>query len=431
MLRSEGQHDRKFLSDAIWNYSSLGVQASVGLALNFLIILKLGAGSLGVFNQIYAVYIISGQMAVFGLQDSAQKHVAEFWRNPAEQHLLSMAALGVAATTGLIAGCVLALLSGGIGQLAQSAEVGRGVFLIAPGLFVFTLNKVLMGILNGHRRMAAFATGQAVRALGILLMCIFIVLDHRAPSEFGLSFTIAEILLFLFLMVFVQPVNWRYMKVSEIWLWVSRHARFGSKAVVHGFLSEAFLRIDIVMLGIFVSDRAVGIYSFAAMFIEGIYQVPVVIRNIANPILVRLLALRENIALKKFFRRTALFSFLSTISIAAVIVAIYPYLSLFIEKEVVEFSYAVLLVLLAGLVVYSAFVPFDYIFLEAGRPGMQSVFMTINTIMNVLLNLSLIPAFGLYGACVATAIAFVFSCLLLNVLAIFVLGLHGGLLLKR
>ena len=40
---------------------------------------------------------------------------------------------------------------------------------------------------------------------------------------------------------------------------------------------------DILMLAIFVSDRDVGIYSFAALFIEGLFQVPVVFRTLANP----------------------------------------------------------------------------------------------------------------------------------------------------
>ena len=35
------------------------------------------------------------------------------------------------------------------------------------------------------------------------------------------------------------------------------------------------------VLAIFVGDEAVGIYSFAAMFIEGLYQVPTVIRTVS------------------------------------------------------------------------------------------------------------------------------------------------------
>ena len=86
---------------------------------------------------------------------------------------------------------------------------------------------------------------------------------------------------------------------------------------------------------------------------------------------------------------------------------------------------------MGGLIVYSAFVPFDNILLDAGLPGKQSMFMAINTMINVLLNFLLIPRFGLLGACTATTISFLLSCLNLNAFASHLLGLRGGILLAR
>ena len=37
--------------------------------------------------------------------------------------------------------------------------------------------------------------------------------------------------------------------------------------------------MDIVVLGLFVSDALVGFYSFAIMFADGFYQILVVIRR--------------------------------------------------------------------------------------------------------------------------------------------------------
>ena len=42
-------------------------------------------------------------------------------------------------------------------------------------------------------------------------------------------------------------------------------------------------RIDIFMLGIFLSDQLVGIYSVAALFVEGFLQIIVVLQNNFNP----------------------------------------------------------------------------------------------------------------------------------------------------
>ncbi|MDR4508729.1 MAG: oligosaccharide flippase family protein [Candidatus Brocadiaceae bacterium] len=399
--------------------------------LNVIILLSLGADSLGIFNQIYAIFVISGQITVLGLHDSAQKHNSEFSDIPIESHLLSVAALLIAILAGLVGAVFLALLSGQIGRFFQSTDVGRGILLIAPGLFFFTINKVLMGILNGQRRMGAFAVGQSIRAVSVLLVCLIIVFRKDLPYKFGLSFTCAELLLLFSLLIFVKPVGFHIVRVGDIRKWMSRHFRFGSKAFVHGFLSEAFIRIDIIMLGIFVSDRAVGIYSFAAMFLEGAYQVSIVIRTITNPILVRLLLLCEKKSIVSFARRTALLSFSATFIVSAAIILVYPYFKLFIPEETIDSSYGVLLILLTGLLLYSTCVPFDYIFLQAGKPGIQSVYMTINTMMNAAMNLALIPFWGIYGACIATAFSFVFSSVLLNVLSSRMLGMHGGIFLHR
>jgi O-antigen/teichoic acid export membrane protein len=212
---------------------------------------------------------------------------------------------------------------------------------------------------------------------------------------------------------------------------MSRHVRFGSKALIHGFLSEAFIRIDILILGIFLSDREVGVYSFAAFFVEGAYQVAIVVRTMANPILVRLLLAPGMTGLVAFARRTALLSFSATFLACAGIATVYPYLSSYMPQGVIEASYPILLILLLGLLIYSTCVPFDYLFLQSGRPGMQSIYMAVNASVNAILNFVFIPRWGLYGASIATAIAFAWSGTFLNILASSVLGLRGGVFFKH
>ena len=59
-------------------------------------------------------------------------------------------------------------------------------------------------------------------------------------------------------------------------------------------------------LSYFVSDRAVGVYAFASLFAEGIYQVRVVIRTVAYPTLVRLATRLERMELARMVRRLSI-----------------------------------------------------------------------------------------------------------------------------
>jgi O-antigen/teichoic acid export membrane protein len=420
------QLDKKFWNDTLWNYLSLVLQAIVGVALNFLI-LRYGVADLGVFNQIYAIYVIAGQIAVCGLNDSAQKHVAEHADNIELQRTLSIAAIAAVLLTGLIGSVTLALLSKLIEKLTKSENVGLGVLLISPGLFFFAINKVLMGILNGQRRMAAFALGASMRAILILIICLIIIMHKGESYEFGAAFTISEILLFIFMLLYVRDLCLKKHNTGTIKQWMNRHMKFGTRALIHGFLTEAFFRIDIIILGIFLADREVGIYSFAAFFVEGIYQIPIVIRNITNPILVPMLIGKDKRVIIHFSRKVASISFLATAAISVAIIIIYPFLKYFVSVETIDASYPILMILLVGLILYSFCIPFDYLLLQSGRPGMQSIYMLMNSSMNAVLNFCLIPFFGLYGACTATAIAFAFSGINLNILASKILGFRRGL----
>jgi len=391
----------------------------------------MGSESLGVFNQTYAVYVISAQIAAMAVHDSAQKHMAEFENDRNTRDILSAAAIIHSVITGTIAALLVYLGSSLIGLVLDSEATGLGIALAAPGLALFSINKVLLGILNGQRKMRYYAIGQGLRAFGILGVCLFIALTDRPASLLGLSFTLTEAVLLPFLILVGSPrgVNWRFQ--GELKRWTKLHFSFGSRAFVNGLLAEAYIRVDILMLGMFLSDEKVGIYSFAAMFIEGLFQVSVVVRTIANPVLVGLLTPLDKIGLGRFVRRISLFSFLMTAVAAVGLVVVFPYLDLVFDAVMIETGYPILLILAAGMTFFSVFVPTDHVMLQAGRPGVQSMMMTTNIMLNVVLNLTLIPEYGLIGAATATAISFVGSGVILNTVAWRFLDLKGGLLLAK
>jgi O-antigen/teichoic acid export membrane protein len=418
----------KFLTDAAWNYGAFAVLAGTGVILNFFIASYFGIAALGVFNQIYAVYVVMAQFAVMGFHDSAQKYTSELDEEPEHLGVVSAAALVLAAGFGLLTAFGVYLLSYPIGVLAESESVGKGIAFAAPGLMFFAINKVLMGVLNGVRRMKAFAGAQTVRVCVILVSCLSLAWAGKPPYMLGLSFTIAEVALLPLLLFLVRPNLTDFSSTKALRNWIKVHFRFGSRALINGFLAESYIRIDIIMLGVFVSDRDVGIYSFAALFIEGLFQVPVVFRTLANPELARLLSVDDKLATGKFCRKVAVMSLGVFVLAAAGVLVVYPFLGPYFPDDLVTLSHPVLLVLIGGLVIYSLMIPMDYIVLQGGQPGRQSVLMTFNVTINAALNLALIPFFGLYGACTATAISFVVASFAINAATWKWLGFKGGVL---
>ena len=66
--------------------------------------------------------------------------------------------------------------------------------------------------------------------------------------------------------------------------------------------------------------------------------------------------------------------------------------------------------------------------MQAGQPGWQSALMSLNIMINAVLNVTLIPIFGIEGAAMATAVAFAVSAVTLNGTVWWRLGLRGGLI---
>jgi len=417
--------DGKLAGDTAWNYGAFALTAATGIILNFFIAARFGIETLGVFNQIYAIYIVSSQFAVYGIHDSAQKYTAEYADNADAQLTIARTAVLIAAGFGVAVAATIFFASDLIGRIADSRPVGLGIALAAPGLLFFALNKVLMGVLNGGCRMQAFALAQGIRALAILCFCLAAAAATQPGYVLGACFTFAEIILLPILLVMVQP--WRRGSLDG-GAWLHKHLDFGTRALANGFLSESYIRIDIIMLAIFVGDAEIGIYSFAAMFIEGLYQVSVIIRTVVNPVLVGLILGGDRSALARFGRRVMAAGLAIFAAVGGCVMLVFPDLAPLFPNGLVSGAYPVLVILITGLSAYAAFIPLDFCLLQGGMPGRQSGLMTLNVMINIGLNLGLIPIYGIEGAAIATAISFAISSLTLNLAAWRWLNMPGGFL---
>ena len=94
-------------------------------------------------------------------------------------------------------------------------------------------------------------------------------------------------------------------------------------------------------------------------------------------------------------------------------------MTLFFDTDLIKTSGEVLIILSLGLGFYSCFLPFDFGFVQAGRPEIQSIAMLFTIFVAVILNTILIPYYGIIGAALATTatliIAGITQCALLKI----------------
>jgi O-antigen/teichoic acid export membrane protein len=306
-----------------------------------------------------------------------------------------------------------------IARALESPGVAVGIAASAPGLFFFALNKVLLSTVNGMRRMRVFAVCTALRYLLILAgLWVFVAGDPGRAKGDGLAFvfTFSEGLLFVVLAVEVG--RHLALPIGGAWKgWVAPHFSYGVRSVASGVLLELNAKVDVWMIGLFLSDADVGVYAIASMVAEGIYQLLVVLQNNCNPLLARAIAERDWDGLHALVRRVRGRTYAAMAAVAAIAIALFPTaVERLTEKPGFEGARVPFALLAIGIFVSSGYTPFGQTLLMAGFPGWHSILMIATVLVNLALNAVLVPRIGIAGAAVATAVAMLASVVFLKAL---------------
>ena len=405
----------RFRSEVFWNVLSLGVLAVSGLVINFIIARFYGASVLGIFNQVLAVFIIFSQFASGGFYFSALHFVSNTPKDHKKVSSIINSALASAFIVSLPVALLLFFASDLIGNILDSPDVAVGIRLTSFGLIPFSINKVFMASLNGLRFMKAYSFYQSFRYLLIMSVLLLLTFKKFDGKYLAASFTAAEFILVLGLISFFifRYKILRYFSFEQM----KEHFRFGIKAMPGGLLMDVNTRVDVLILGYFMNDAVTGIYSFAAMIAEGMYQLGIVLAANFNPKISELLNNRSYFEIKHIVRRSNLYLIPFNLIAGAAIFFIFPILvNLLLDKPDMQVGAYVFGILMLGIAISAGYTPFQMILNQAGKPGLFTIFLSLTVLTNILLNLLLIPHFGIIGSAIATGSTYILTIFFLKIL---------------
>ena len=422
--RAEPSADNRLRAGMVWNLVPVVVLGIVGLGLNFAIGRWWGTAALGVFNQVTTAYFVLGSIGSLGINLSALRAIAQ---HPNDRPRVAAIVVSALLPTAALAVATTLLLLGGrhaIGSWLDSDLVTRGIPYAAPGLACFVINKLLLSVVNGLGRMRAFAVYTTLRyaMIGVSL-AIAGALDLDA-THLPVIWTITEGTLLAVLVV--ETLATVKFSAARGWTpWVGEHIRFGIRGAGATLLFELNSRLDIWLLGAAMSDSDVGIYSMAASLAEGVSQLAVALQVNVNPALAAKLATNRPDEVEALARRSRRWFVPGMIGVCAFAAAVFPFAIPWITGEP-AFSTAALpfAVLMLGLALTSPWLPFNQVLVMGGRPGWHTILSVVSVALNVVLNLLMIPSYGLLGVAIATATALALSTLWLVRIARALLGVR-------
>jgi len=178
-----------------------------------------------------------------------------------------------------------------------------------------------------------------------------------------------------------------------------------SSALPIAFLSVlgAFmLNVDILMIGFFKSSSDVGLYSASQKIVQVLYLVPAIVASALFPIFSRLAKNNKHSATKRIMERgmAAVYLIAIPLAVGGVLVG-KNIISFLYGSEYILSALTFQLLIITPLLVFPGILVSNYL-LAYNKQKKLAPYAAMGAIGNVILNILLIPPFGIAGSAVAT-----------------------------
>ena len=396
---------KKFAFDVSWVFAS----SIIVLLLHFfqkpIMARFLGPDGLGLFSMAMMIIGIIELIAVFGIDGALTKFVAEHKERKEKLYSLVSSALITILIVGIIVALALFIFSNTIASVFNMPSLS---LLLKIYAFVFPLSLahgIIVSYLTGLREMRYYAfiiVLQASLALAFILAFLIIGLGVEGAmlgTVFAIFVTVSVAMVIVKRFVHFTVLD--YKKNTKVL------ASFGSRLVGASMINQIYYNIDILMIGYFLTSTDVGYYAVAISLSRFFWLVPRAMATIAYPAISEYWTAGNHQAISKLVDKTTKY--------CACILMFAGMSVIFFAKDIITFLFTPeflpavlpLIILTIGTVTSGILRPIGVIFASTGKVNLVLIISAIGAVGNVLLNIALIPTYGIIGAAIATTTSYV------------------------
>lgn len=415
LLLGKGE-DARSQRGALTAFTIRVASAAIAFLSQVLLARWIGGYDFGIFTYVWVWVNILGTLCTLGFAISAVRFLPEY-RATAADHLargflftgrrvsfsagLACTALGLAVLyllDGIIAEyyrvpLAIALVclpayavidfQDGVGRAHSWIDLGLGPpYIVRPLLL---LGFLALAIAVGWSRSADTAVMAGVAANWTTFALQYLLQEQRLRA--------------------VLPQGRRRYKL-DLWLKVSLPA-----LLLEGF-ALLMINLDILLLDLYVSPDQIGIYFAAARTISLIGFIHFAVTAACMPRFSASFAKDDRTAVSDLYAVSRKWTLLPSLAGAFVLLGLgRPILWLFGPEF--PAGYPVMFVLILGLLARAAVGPAQGLLMVTGKHNLAACIMAVTVGVNAVVNLALIPPFGLMGAAAATATAFICEAVML------------------
>lgn len=391
------------------------ISAAIAFVSQVLLARWMGSFEYGIFVLVWITMVIGGNLACLGFHTTVIRFIPEYRDSRKFAELK-----GLLVTSRLFAFSVSTLiaLSGAVSLHLLSGSIEP--YYVVPfyiGIFclpMIALSDVLQGIARAYSwTLAALAPTYLIRPLLILLLVMGVLVSGIVPTaKIVIISTVAATYLTTVWQLYHVTANVErripesgYSIRFRQWLSVS----------IPIFLVESFFFLltnaDVLMVGHFENPHQVAVYYATVKTLALIHFVYFAVKaGVAQ----RYAQFANDPArFRAFAADTVSWTFWPSLAMACVILVTGKFLLALFGSEFTE-GYPLLFVLAIGVIARASVGPAESVLTMSGNQNACAAAYAATLALNVTLNFILIPRLGLWGAAIATGLAFIFEALMLS-----------------
>jgi O-antigen/teichoic acid export membrane protein len=369
----------------------------------------LGSTMLGIYALAFVIHEMGVLLARMGLLQGALRYVSIYWSKKDRERLKGTlwSAILLPFIPGILLATGLIIWADSIANIFFSKpELAPSLRIFAFGLPFFASMLVAARATTGFQTTKYLVSVKEyfqpfVNLLLIVLLCLlgFGLSGASAAWVFSVILGLAVALYFL-RKIFPDFLKREFKPIFES----KQLIKFSFPLLFSEILVYILFRIDILMLGYFCAASDLGIYRAATQTALLVLIFNISINNIFAPLIADLIHKENHFKLDRLFKDVGRWNFYLTTPLFVLILAVgKEILSLFGPDFYL--GWLPLVVLSAAQVINAGAGGISLVLVMSGHQYLRVLSDSVMVLINITLNLLLIPRLGIMGAAIATAIS--------------------------
>lgn len=401
---------KKFAFDVGITFIASVISMILGFVITILLGRYFGAGDLGLYRMASTIYGIVILVAAVGFPAAMIKYVAEYRGD--RERTSEIVSSGVITSLFLGLGfSVLFYFSSGIfAEIFKMPELSGLIKLLSPVFPFAMVNGSLFGLLNGLREMKKYGIATIVQS--VLMVVITVLLIYYgfgiAGTVIGMVLSSVGSCLYLVLVsrCYFEITHRGYIQTTKMMF------SFGWKIVASNSINQINYQADTILIGYFLTATDVGYYGVALVLSKFFWLIPSAIQTITYPATSEYWSNNNHLVLNTMIEKSMKYTAYILLPIGIGVG--------FFAKEIIilifgaKFIYAVLplQILIVGTVIAGIEKSIGSSLTSIGRIDVNLQLTALGAIVDLILNLLLIPRYGIVGAAIATITSYIIGALL-------------------